>query len=51
MWKKVFTWGLVAFLLFFVATRPHDASAVMGKLGSGLKAIGIGLGDFISGML
>ncbi len=51
MWKKVFAWGLVAFLIFYVATRPGDAAAVVRSLGNGLQTIGVGMGDFVSGLL
>ncbi len=51
MWKKVFTWGGVAFLIFYIATRPQDASAVVRSIGSGMQTIGVGMGDFVSGLL
>lgn len=48
MVKKVFMWGGVAFLIFFVATRPDDAAGVVRGLGGGLKSIGVGFSDFLA---
>lgn len=48
--KKIFTWGGVAFLIFFVATRPNDASDAVRGLVGGLREIGVGFGEFVSNL-
>ena len=50
MVKKVLGWGLLAFLVFFIVTRPADAAGVMRSLGNGLRDVATGLGDFVSGI-
>jgi hypothetical protein len=49
--KKVLTWGLVAFLVFFIAYRPENAAAVFRSLGGGLVDIATGIGDFFSSLI
>jgi hypothetical protein len=51
MVKKVLTWGLVAFLIFFIAYRPASAAAVFRSLGSTLVDIATGIGDFFSSLI
>jgi hypothetical protein len=51
MVKKVLTWGLVAFLIFFVAYRPESAAAVFKSLGSTLVDIATGFGNFFSTLI
>jgi hypothetical protein len=51
MLKKVLTWGLVAFLVFFIAYRPASAANVVKSLGSGLVDIATGVGDFFSNLV
>lgn len=48
--KKVLGWALLAFLVFFIVTRPNDAAGVMRSLGSGLRDVATGFGDFVSGL-
>lgn len=48
MLKKVLRWGGLAFLVFFVAYRPHSAANVVQSLGSGLVGIANGFGDFFA---
>lgn len=48
MVKKVLTWGLIAFLIFFVAYRPEAAAQVFKALGSTLVDIATGIGNFFS---
>ncbi|HEV2088041.1 MAG TPA: hypothetical protein VGR21_06995 [Cryptosporangiaceae bacterium] len=50
MMKKVLGWGLLAFLVFFIVTRPNDAASVMRSLGSGLMDVATGFGNFVSGL-
>jgi hypothetical protein len=50
MVKKVLTWGLVAFLIFFIAYRPESAAAVFKSLGNGLVDIATGFGNFFSSL-
>jgi hypothetical protein len=51
MVKKILTWGLVAFLVFFIAYRPASAAAVFRSLGSGLYDIATGVGEFFSNLV
>jgi hypothetical protein len=51
MVKKVLTWALVAFLVFFVVSRPTAAAQVVKSIGSGIKSIGVGFGDFFSNLV
>jgi hypothetical protein len=51
MVKKVLTWCLIAFLIFFVAYRPANAAAVFRSLGSGVVDIAQGFGDFFSNLV
>jgi hypothetical protein len=48
MVKKVLTWALVAFLIFFVAYRPESAAGVFKSLGGTLVDIATGFGNFFS---
>lgn len=48
--KKVLGWGLLAFLIFFIVTKPGDAAGVLRSLGNGLKDVAVGLGEFVSGL-
>ena len=51
MVKKVLTWCLVAFLIFFVAYRPASAAQVFRSLGGGIVDIAQGFGDFFSNLV
>jgi len=48
MAKKMGVWGLVAFLIFFVAYRPQSAATVARWVGSTLSGLAVGFGDFVS---
>jgi len=51
MLKKVLTWSLVAFLVFFVVSRPTAAAQVVKSLGSGIASIGHGFSDFFTNLV
>lgn len=51
MVKKVLTWSLVAFLIFFIAFRPTEAAAVFTSIGHGILDIATGFGDFFSNLV
>ena len=51
MVKKVLTWALVAFLVFFVVSRPSAAAQVVKSIGSGIVGIGQGMGDFFTNLV
>jgi hypothetical protein len=51
MVKKILTWGLVAFLVFFVAYRPQSAAAVFRQLGNGLYEVATGIGTFFTNLV
>ena len=48
--KKVLNFGLIAFLVFYVVTQPDNAAAVMRQIGRWLKAMAVGLGEFVSNL-
>ena len=49
--KKILTWGLIAFLIFFIAYRPTNAASVFKSLGSGLYDVATGIGAFFSSLV
>jgi hypothetical protein len=51
MVKKVLTWCLIAFLIFFVAYRPQNAASVFRTMGGTVVDIAQGFGDFFSNLL
>jgi hypothetical protein len=51
MLKKVLVWGVIAFLVFFVAFRPGAAADVVKTLGSTCVDIFQGVGDFFSSLV
>ena len=48
MGKKLLTWTIIGFLVFFVAFRPDTAARVTRSVGVGLAYLARGFGDFIS---
>lgn len=46
--KKILTWGVVIFLIFFMAFRPENAANITRSIGAVLMALVQGLGDFFS---
>jgi hypothetical protein len=51
MVKKVLTWALIAFAIFFVVTRPQGAANMIKSLGGGLKDIAVSFGDFFASLV
>jgi hypothetical protein len=51
MVKKVLTWAGIAFLVFFVATRPEGAADVFKSIGGGLVEVANGFGNFFSSLV
>lgn len=51
MFKKFLTWGLVAFLVFFIAYRPSNAASVFRTLGSSLYDVATGIGTFFTNLI
>ncbi|MFU8853312.1 hypothetical protein ACNAW0_20325 [Micromonospora sp. SL1-18] len=49
--KKLLAWGLVAFLIYFVAFRPNGAAQLVSTIGTGLMAIAQGIGDFLTTLM
>jgi hypothetical protein len=48
MGKKLLTWGVVGFILFFMAFRPEGAARITRWIGGALAHLASGFGDFIS---
>jgi predicted membrane protein len=51
MLKKLLTWAVVAFMIFFVAFRPDSAAEVVKSLGAGVMDIAQGFGDFFTSLV
>lgn len=51
MLKKILAWGLVAFLIFFIAFRPDSAADMFKSLGGGIMDIATGFSDFFSSLV
>jgi hypothetical protein len=49
--KKLLTWAVVGFIVFFVATRPDSAARVTRWIGGGLAALANGFGNFFSSLI
>ncbi|WBB74211.1 hypothetical protein O7602_01200 [Micromonospora sp. WMMD1128] len=49
--KRILAWGLLAFLIFFMAFRPDGAAQLFRGIGAALMAIAQGLSDFLSGLM
>ena len=46
MVRKVLTWGMLTFALFYIAYAPEKAVLPFKALGSGIMEIAQGLGEF-----
>lgn len=51
MIKKILTWGGLAFLVFFIAYRPKEASGIVGQIVTSIGDVAQGFGDFLSGVI
>jgi hypothetical protein len=51
MLKKVLTWGLVIFLVYFVVSRPTAAADMVKTIGNWIVDMARGFGDFISSVV
>jgi hypothetical protein len=49
--KKIITWAIVAFLIFFIVTKPASAALVAKQLASGVVDVGNGLGSFFTNLV
>ncbi|WP_168801391.1 hypothetical protein [Glycomyces buryatensis] len=49
--KKILIWGGVAFLVFFVAFRPNEASDVVGNLAGGILDAANGFAAFFTNLV
>jgi hypothetical protein len=50
MLKKILSWGIVIFILFYLATQPTAAAHVMTNIFDGLKSIGRSLATFFNSL-
>jgi hypothetical protein len=48
MVKKVVTWALVVFVVFYLLTDPNGAAAFVSHVLNGLKSAGHSLSTFVS---
>jgi hypothetical protein len=51
MVKKVLTWALVIFLIFFVTSRPAAAAQAVKSIGNGILSLGNGFGAFFTNLV
>jgi hypothetical protein len=51
MAKRVFVWGGIAFLLFFIAYRPSFAEGVFKNLGGIVTDVFNGVVNFLGGLI
>ena len=50
MLKKVITWAIVIFIIYYLATDPAGAAAFMHHIFNGLKTIGASLATFFNSL-
>jgi hypothetical protein len=48
--KKVVTWVLVGFLVFYIVTQPTQAAGIFRQLGNGVVGVAQGFGNFVSNL-
>jgi hypothetical protein len=48
--KKILTWGIVLFIVFYLVTQPVGAADVLHSAFNGLKTIGNSLATFINSL-
>ena len=48
MLKKILQWGLVAFVIFYVATQPASAAAAIKSVEGALQHTANGFSQFVS---
>jgi hypothetical protein len=48
MLKKVITWGIVIFVVYFLATQPSTAANLMHTWYDGVRDIGSSLATFVT---
>ncbi|HEY6597582.1 MAG TPA: hypothetical protein VI011_26305 [Asanoa sp.] len=51
MLKKLVTWAIVAFIIFFIAFRPDESAQVFKSIGGGIMDIATGFGDFFTNLV
>lgn len=51
MIKRLFTWGGVAFLIFFMTMRPAAAAEVVRSIGGGIIDVMSGFGAFFESLV
>ena len=48
MLKKVITWAIVIFIVYYLVTDPHSASNIVQSALHGLQSAGSSLASFVS---
>ena len=51
MLKKVITWLVVAFVIFYIIQRPEDAAGIVRSAGSALKDAAASLSAFVGSLV
>jgi hypothetical protein len=49
--RKILLWGLLFFVIFFMAFRPEAAAQMFKAIGAALMAIFQGFGDFFTSLV
>ncbi|HEX3731638.1 MAG TPA: hypothetical protein VHU91_01740 [Mycobacteriales bacterium] len=48
MLKKILQWGLVTFVIFYIATQPTNAATAVKSVGGALQNTADGFSQFVS---
>ncbi|HEU5416861.1 MAG TPA: hypothetical protein VFV41_04160 [Streptosporangiaceae bacterium] len=50
MLKKVITWAIVLFIVYYLVSNPHGAAGIVHNAFDGLKSAGASLSRFVSSL-
>jgi hypothetical protein len=50
MLKKVITWAIVVFIVYYLVSNPHGAAGTVHGVAHGLRSAGASLSKFVSSL-
>lgn len=50
MLKKVITWGIVIFVIYYMVSNPHGAGGVVHSALNGMKGLGNSISGFVASL-
>jgi hypothetical protein len=50
MLKKVITWGIIIFVIYWLVSDPHGAGGVVHSALNGMKSVGNSLAGFVASL-